>query len=381
MIDESESFLLALFKELRKQGIPLGISEYTLAIKTIREGIGIEDIARLERFLRLLWAKSQEDQEIFNLKFADLVKPRLDKTIKTATKTAFDENKNNLNKSLNYYPILKDNRTERQTQKTNTTTTSTTNQQEFNIPARSSSQLSSRKNSPKPTSKQVTYNLIPRLPISQRDMTVSWRHLRLLQREGVPEDLDVQGTINDICQAGFFRRTVLQPRRRNQVKLVLLIDRKGSMYPFNQITKALQESIEKGGLLGKVDTYYFHNCPEVYFYKNPNFTEPIPIEEVLSEHARNNSVLIVSDGGAARQTYDEQRLKETNEFIKQLSAYTYLYAWLNPVPQSRWQTTTAEDIAKFVPMYPLSREGLNDTVKILLGHPFPPGVRLDDRDS
>ncbi|NJN11052.1 MAG: hypothetical protein HC815_24945 [Richelia sp. RM1_1_1] len=50
---ETESFLLPLFHELRKQGVPLGISEYLLALKSIREGIGIEDIDRLERFFKI----------------------------------------------------------------------------------------------------------------------------------------------------------------------------------------------------------------------------------------------------------------------------------------------------------------------------------------
>lgn len=374
-MSKPESILLPLFKELQKQGIPLGISEYLLAIKTIREGIGIEDIDRLERFLKLLWAKSQDDREIFSLKFTELVKPRLEKPIKIATQTNEEQEDKNIEKSINSPSKIETNRTTTPSDK-ETKTIASSNQQQVNFSTRSSNQLPTINKSPKFRSGR-NYNLIPRLFISQREMTVSWRHLRNLKREGVPEDLDIKATIDDICKVGFFRRPVLQPRSRNQIKLILFIDSEGSMSPFNLLVQALQQSIEKGGLLGKVETYYFHDCPEVYLYKKPNFTEPMLIEEVLSEQARNNSVLMVSDGGAARRTYDEQRLKETNQFIKKLSAYTYLYAWLNPVPQSRWRTTTAEDIASFVPMYHLDREGLNDTVKILLGHPFPPGVRLD----
>lgn len=376
---ETESFLLPLFQELKKQGVPLGISEYLLALKSIREGIGIEDIDRLERFLKLLWAKSQDDREIFDLKFTELVKRRLEKQIKKSTEINKDKSsKNNTNKPTTASPQLKNNQAEKPTQiKTETST----KPQQYNIPARSSRELSSNKNFSKTTYKKNPYNLIPRLPISQRDMTISWRNLRSLQREGSAEEIDVQGTINDICKVGFFRHPVLQARRRNQVKLVLLIDSEGSMSPFNLLIKALQESIEKGGLLGKISTYYFHDCPEVYFYKKPNLTQTCPIEDVLSEQVKDNSVLMVSDAGAARRTYDGQRLKETKAFIKQLRQYTYLYAWLNPVPQPRWKTTTAEEIAEFVPMYPLDRQGLNDIVKILLGHPFPPKVRLDDQDD
>ena len=72
------------------------------------------------------------------------------------------------------------------------------------------------------------------------------------------------------------------------------------------------------------------------------------------------------------------RVTDTKTFLQTLSTYTYLYAWLNPMPQNRWLTTTAEDIANMVPMFPLEREGLEDAVNILRGHPFPPGVGLNE---
>ena len=221
------------------------------------------------------------------------------------------------------------------------------------------------------------YNLVPHLPISRREMTEVWRSLRRLQRSGIPQDLDVEATISDISKCGFFSRPVFKPRRRNQVKLVLLIDQEGSMSPFQLLIKVLIESIQKGGLLSSTTIYYFHNCPEIYLFTKPNLTNPIPAEEILSEKAQNNSVLIVSDAGAARRTYNRTRLKNTQSFLKLLMEYTYLYAWLNPVPKTQWRATTSEDIAKIVPMYPVEREGLNDAVKILLGHPFPPEIHLN----
>ncbi|MFB2877753.1 VWA domain-containing protein [Floridanema aerugineum] len=373
---EFESFLLLLFNDLRKQGIPLGISDYLLATKAVREGVGLEDVERLKRFLRLLWAKSKEDQEIFDTAFAHWVKPRLEATIKTKSITSnFDRNK---------FPF-----------DSNDSSPGSTSQKRFGNPEKEESRTGPQKynrqiaipfSSPRQISLEKTesiqpeikYHLTPRLPISMREMAGIWRHLRRLRREGIPEDLDVDGTIKDICVTGFFRSPVLQPRRRNQVKLVLLIDCEGSMAPFTLLISALQESMEKGGLLGKTRTYYFHDCPEGFLFEQPNLTVPVSIEEVLSDQAKSNSVLIFSDAGAARGSYDGRRLADTKAFLKILSAYTYLYAWLNPVPAARWRVTTAEDIAHLVPMFPLDREGLNDTVKILQGHPFPPGVGLDD---
>jgi uncharacterized protein with von Willebrand factor type A (vWA) domain len=137
------------------------------------------------------------------------------------------------------------------------------------------------------------------------------------------------------------------------------------------------DSIIRGGLLGRVSLYYFHDCPEGFLFRYPNLTGSLSLEIILSSQAKGSSVLIVSDAGAARGYYDEQRLKDTKAFLKTLNTCTYLYVWLNPMPTTRWRATTAEDIARLAPMFHLDRDGLNDTVNILRGHPFPPEVNLD----
>ena len=74
---KTEPLLYPLFDFLRRHGVPLGISEYLVVIKTVREGIGVADADHLRRLCRYLWAKSLEDQALFDVAFDDLVKPRL----------------------------------------------------------------------------------------------------------------------------------------------------------------------------------------------------------------------------------------------------------------------------------------------------------------
>ncbi len=133
----------------------------------------------------------------------------------------------------------------------------------------------------------------------------------------------------------------------------------------------------RGGLLGRVELYYFHDCPQNVLYEKPTLTRAHPLEELLAEKAKNSSVLLVSDAGAARGDYDGQRLEETRKFLEKLHRFTYLYAWINPLPRPRWRGTTAEDIACLIPMYSLNRDELNDAINILRGHPFPPGVTIN----
>ena len=378
LIVEFETLLLPLFNRLRQKDIPVGISEYLLAIKMIQCRGAWQDIERLKRLLCLLWVKSLEDQYIFNQLFEELVRPELEKQLLEADKSPLpkiDEDSTSPpqkteNLDINSNPISQ---VSSKVQKENKPQP---NQPTNSIPSRDFSRKSLSEITPIKLRFRQSYNLIPRLPITRREMTSIWRNLRLLKREGAPENLDVQGTINLFCKMGFFSGVVLQPSRKNQVKLVLLIDCEGSMSPFKLLIDTLQESIEKVGLLNQKNIFYFHNVPRGYLFTKPNLTKPLPIEEILSREVGNNSVVIVSDGGAARRTYDSERFHQTKEFIRQLSDKTYLYGWLNPVPEFQWRMTTAEDIATFIPMYSLNPQGLNDLVKILLGYPFPMGVNL-----
>ena len=378
LIVEFETLLLPLFNRLRQKDIPVGISEYLLAIKMIQSRGAWQDIERLKRLLCLLWVKSLEDQYIFHQLFEELVRPELEKQLLEADKSPLpkiDEDstfppQETENLDINSNPISQ---VSSKVQKENKPQP---NQPTNSIPIRDFSRKSLSEITPIKLRFRQSYNLIPRLPITRREMTGIWRNLRLLKREGAPENLDVQGTINLFCKMGFFSGVVLQPSRKNQVKLVLLIDCEGSMSPFKLLIDTLQESIEKVGLLNQKNIFYFHNVPRGYLFTKPNLTKPLPIEEILSREVGNNSVVIVSDGGAARRTYDSERFHQTKEFIRQLSDKTYLYGWLNPVPEFQWRMTTAEDIATFIPMYSLNPQGLNDLVKILLGYPFPMGVNL-----
>ena len=404
LIVEFETLLLPLFNRLRQKDIPVGISEYLLAIKMIQCRGAWQDIERLKRLLCLLWVKSLEDQYIFNQLFEELVRPELEKQLLEADKSPLpkiDEDstfppQETENLKLKSNPIsqvssevkqknkpqetenldINSNPISQVSSKVQKENKPQPNQPTNSIPIRDFSRKSLSEITPIKLRFRQSYNLIPRLPITRREMTGIWRNLRSLQREGAPENLDVQGTINLFCKMGFFSGVVLQPSRKNQVKLVLLIDCEGSMSPFKLLIDTLQESIEKVGLLNQKNIFYFHNVPRGYLFTKPNLTKPLPIEEILSREVGNNSVVIVSDGGAARRTYDSERFHQTKEFIRQLSDKTYLYGWLNPVPEFQWRMTTAEDIATFIPMYSLNPQGLNDLVKILLGYPFPMGVNL-----
>lgn len=370
---ELDSLLFRVFERLRRQGVPLGVSDYLLAIETIQAGVGLEDAANFKGLCRLLWTKSREDQELFDLAFTELVEPQLQTistleptTLTSATPPSTAPEPSTARSESTPSQLETEPEKELDPQQERVALPSSSVEQSFVLKTELSEEP------------HRYYQLTPRLPMSRRDMAGVWRQLRRPQRAGVPEELDVEGTINSICRSGLLLRPVLQPRHRNQARLVVLVDQQGSMAPFAPLIEAAIESILRGGLLGKTSLYYFHDCPEGFLYQRSSLTAALPLEAVLDEQAKGNIVLIISDAGAARGYYDGMRVTDTKAFLQTLSTYTYLYTWLNPMPQTRWRATTAEDIAYMVPMFPLDREGLNDAVNILRGHSFPAGVGLDE---
>ncbi|MDF5718922.1 MAG: hypothetical protein PUP91_00220 [Rhizonema sp. PD37] len=207
-------------------------------------------------------------------------------------------------------------------------------------------------------------------PVTERQMKQIWRYLRRPVRQGAPTVLDVEATVHQIGRQGILLKPVLVPRRVNQAELLLLIDQDGSMVPFGELSHRLAETALRGGLLGKAGIYYFHNCPIEYLYHDSNLVEAELVHDVVTNVcSQRTAVLIFSDAGAARGGNSEERYELTQQFLSQIKQRVRYIAWLNPLPRKRWTGTTAGDIARLVPMFEVSRRGLQDAIGVLRGRP------------
>jgi hypothetical protein len=193
-------------------------------------------------------------------------------------------------------------------------------------------------------------------------MVYSWRYLRRMVADGREDVLDVEGTIAKVCEQGFFLEPKYSRREQNHADLLLLIDQEGSMTPFHRFTRDLVETAQYESNIQQVRVGYFHNVPAEYIYRDPYLTEKVLFASILAECDGNTSVLIVSDGGAARGDRRSERFSATAEVLWQIKQHTKLIAWLNPIPPERWQGTTAQFLAHLVSMYPLDPHGLNQAI-------------------
>ena len=207
-------------------------------------------------------------------------------------------------------------------------------------------------------------------PVTQRQMKQVWRYLRRPVRQGKPTELDVEATINQIGQQGLLLDIVLVPPRVNRAELLILIDQDGSMVPFHALSRRLAETALGGGRLGRTGIYYFHNSPVEYLYRDRYHQQGELVSDILTHRcSERTAVLIFSDAGAARAGSSKERYKLTEEFLTQLQQRVRYIAWLNPIPRKRWFGTTAAEIARLVPMFEVSRPGLQDAISVLRGRP------------
>lgn len=215
-------------------------------------------------------------------------------------------------------------------------------------------------------------------PISRRLMVYNWRYLRRPVADGPLDQLDIAMTIQQVTRQGFYLKPVYKRRMRNDARLLLLLDQNGSMTPFHHFTRDLAETLQQDSTLAPehVRIFYFQNVPSGSVFKDAYLTQPLSMSAVLNDCDAATSVLLVSDGGAARGYRTRDRIRGTARSLYQMKRYTSLIAWLNPMPRKRWIGSSAEVIANSVPMFSADSEGLTNAVDILRGQPLRPGAAL-----
>lgn len=381
--------LLNLFKELRKWGLPLGVEEYMLAVEALQAGFGIGDRNSLERLCCTLWTKSETEARLLKRLLDEIIK-RMPVEISKSTSPKLPQTQQKT--SQKSQPQTSSKEPKKSATYSTTSPVSETSEQSSTItPLEQPEQPVSKPTSPPEipldidepeqviqamrqsgfNSLEMSYyrpnSIDEYLPVTPRQIKQSWRFLRCRVREGSLEELDVEGTVEKICREGVLLQPVMMPSYKNRSKLVLLLDQGGSMVPFHHLSRQLIDKAQQGGNITQIGVYYFYNYPEKYLYTDPNRLKYQLVTSILESMDSRTGVLIVSDAGAARGNFNKDRVEYTVKFLKQLEQSVSYYTWLNPMPNDSWQNTTAGAIASFVPMFEMSREGLNAAINTLRG--------------
>ncbi|PSL27672.1 hypothetical protein [Chitinophaga ginsengisoli] len=185
------------------------------------------------------------------------------------------------------------------------------------------------------------------LPVSRRFIEQTIRSLRYKVPGAGRPTVDIPATVEEVARKGYFDEWKLTEEDGFVTRWTLLIDHEGSMVAFKDLTDAIVESATTGNVKNEGDVFYFRNYPSEYLFTNPEHTRSVKLRKLITSPPRN--ILIVSDAGAARGYYSEDRVRKVFRLLYQLRSHRI--AWLNPLPEQRWKGTSAEKISTYVKMF------------------------------
>jgi hypothetical protein len=215
--------------------------------------------------------------------------------------------------------------------------------------------------------------------LDARQMRVAFRRLRHLTRMGPATELDLDETIDATCRNAGEIELLFRAPRRNNVRLLLLMDVGGTMDPYYRPVSELLTALHDERSLRALETYYFHNCvyDAVYTQARLRRADAVPTADVLHRLDSRWKVLIVGDAAMhpaelmeAYGGIDPRMTTPTPGIVwlQRLAAHFHRVAWINPEPTEAWDSYhTARVIRRLFPMFHLSVDGLTDAVTALVG--------------
>jgi hypothetical protein len=212
-----------------------------------------------------------------------------------------------------------------------------------------------------------------------RQTRVALRRLRQLTRSGVPSELDLEETIDETCKNAGEIELVFRAERRNDLRLLLLMDVGGTMDPYFEPVSRLLTALHEERGLRAFETYYFHNCIYEELGRSARLLrrESIPTGDLLRRLDSRWKVMIVGDAAMhpaellePNGSIDPRRGTPTRgiDWLHRIKDHFERAVWLNPEPQTEWsRTDTVRVIERVFPMFHLSVDGISEAVSALIG--------------
>jgi uncharacterized protein len=218
-------------------------------------------------------------------------------------------------------------------------------------------------------------NLDDSVELNTRNIKIALRRLRRFAREGVPEELDMPGTIEGTAKNAGWLDLRLVPERRNRVKVLLFLDVGGSMDPHVQVCEELFSAAKSE--FRHLEYFYFHNCVYDHVWRDNRRrrNERIATFDILHKYGPDWRMVFVGDaamspyelvqsGGSVEYINDEPGIA----WLKRLfDAYRHTI-WLNPEPERTWTYTRSTQMVLEVlgpRMFPLTLDGLQRGIAAL----------------
>jgi uncharacterized protein with von Willebrand factor type A (vWA) domain len=214
--------------------------------------------------------------------------------------------------------------------------------------------------------------------LDTRQIKVALKRLKKLEEIGKRDELNIDDTIDKTAKNGGDIEIVFDKRRKNDVKILLLMDVGGSMTPYAKFVNLLFSAANNMSHWKDFKHYYFHNCiyETLYFSGRRNPEEAIEFDDFLKKYDSSYRVVIVGDAAMASWELTEKfgsiYYYHRNElpgiyYIRELAHhFRDGIVWLNPeLIRPEWSPWTRKIISSLIPMYDLTIEGIEEAMKFL----------------
>ena len=211
--------------------------------------------------------------------------------------------------------------------------------------------------------------------LGTRNLKVALRRLRKFARQGAAEELALDATIQATANNAGHLDIKMQPERKNNLKVLMLLDVGGSMD--DHIARIEELFSAARSEFKNMEFFYFHNCVYDFLWKNSQrrHTERMPTWELLRKYPADTRLILVGD--ATMSPYEILQPGGSLEYNNKEAGATWLQRltgtftktiWLNPESEALWPYRQSISIIEQLlanRMFPLTIDGLERGMRLL----------------
>jgi len=218
-------------------------------------------------------------------------------------------------------------------------------------------------------------NLDESVELGTRNIKIALRRLRKFARDGAPEELDLDTTIDKTARNAGWLDLQMRPERHNAVKVLLFLDIGGSMDDHIKLCEEMFSAAKSE--FKHLEYFYFHNFLYDFVWKDNRrrHAERTRTFDIMHKYGHDYKLIFVGD--ATMSPYEilqpggsiEYANDEAGSVWMQRMMNVYPKAiWLNPEPEEIWTYRQSVGIVRELMggrMYPTTIEGLERAMRYL----------------
>jgi uncharacterized protein with von Willebrand factor type A (vWA) domain len=389
--------LVPFFYQLRAAGVPVSVTEFLMLLEAMQARLALGDAEEFYFLARAALVKDERHFDRFDGAFAayfkgahdtcaDLVTQLPEEWLRRLVERAFSEEEKRQIEALGGWKALMETLQQRlQEQKARheggnrwigTAGTSAFGAHGYNPEGvRIGQDASHHRRAVKVWDRREYRNFADTVEIGTRNIKVALRKLRKFAREGIADQLDLEGTIESTARNAGLLDLRFVPERHNAVKVLLFLDVGGSMDDHVKLCEELFSAARSE--FKHLEYFYFHNFlyESVWKDNRRRHAEKIATSQVMRTYGHDYKLIFVGD--ATMSPYEITQAGGSIEHWNAESGAVWMqrvlsvwphHVWLNPEAPQRWEYTPSVQLTRELMqdrMFPLTLAGLDQAIRAL----------------